>query len=491
MANKKSFELAYDCGPIAKKMHKDNVSRIKLLIGPVGTGKTTTGGFEFIMRQARNILPDVDGVKVSRFGIIRNTVPQLRDTTIKTMHEWFPPGVFGTYNKTDKRWNIKLADGDDKLDIEILFRALDIEQDIRNLLSLEYTALWFDEAREIKLSIFDNAMSRTRRWPAKKNYNFMKETNPKLRTKKGWAEFSPLTTSFQCLLTTNYPSREHWLYKNFVSEKKEGYEIYEQDQAENLHNLPDPKYYENLALQFADRPDLLRTLVLGEWGVVTQGKQVYTTFNRRFHVAATRLLPLVKRGLANGGKIIRGWDNTGLSPACIITYINSLGQWFLFKEFCGEDISIIDFAETVVRWCGTNLPARTSYRDIGDPAGKIRDTIKMSAAQYIKQETGITIEDGIQTFKVRKECVEKRLSKHIAGNAAMVVDPGCIRTIDGFEGGYAYPEVGSTGTFRADPQKNEYSHIHDAIQYPATKIFRSNKGDHFRDEDLIPDHAGE
>jgi hypothetical protein len=204
------------------------------------------------------------------------------------------------------------------------------------------------------------------------------------------------------------------------------------------------------------------------------GKGVYPTFTRKRHVSDTPLLPYVLTGIEAGKnrQVIHGWDNTGLSPACVSTYINSLGQWMIFQEFCGEDIGIEDFGDAVKMWWGQNLPPNTKFLDIGDPAGKIRDSRKKSPAMYLAEHCGIHIYDGIQTFKIRRECVEQRLNKTVSGGEpAILIDSSCTTLIMGFEGGYSYPEIGSTGMYHTEPQKNQYSHPHDALQYPATILW--------------------
>jgi len=461
---KREEHLTYCCGPVSLRFHADDCSRAKLLIGPFGTGKTTSAAWDQVIEQSRRVRPDKSGRVRVRFAVIRNTADQLRDTTIKTFLEWFPDHIWGDpakggYNKTSKSYNMLVNDQDHEhpIEIEVLFRALDIEKDVRKLLSMDLTAAWVDEAREVGAFVVKGLLGRMGRFPHRRDYD--EAQNPFFRPP-------------QLVLTTNYPSREHWLYRDFVSEKIDGYEIYEQGQEENKHNLPDG-YYENLEKDYAGRPDLLRTLVRGEWGVTVRGKQVYPQFRSAFHVAKEQLLPLVCAGIESGHDlVIRGWDNTGLSPACCITYLNKLGQWMLFHEFCGQDEDIIEFGELVKTWCGLNLPAKTKYRDIGDPAGQNRDALKMSPSVYLMKHCQIKVEPGIQTFKIRQSSVVGRLDRQVAGGLpALLVDPGCLRIIDGFEGGYAFREIGNTGVYGTEPDKNEYSHIHDAVQYPATRIF--------------------
>ena len=66
-----------------------------------------------------------------KFAVVRNTWPQLRDTTIKTYLEWFPEAYFGRYTVTDHRYMIRYMD----CEIELIFKALDTPDDVRDLLS--------------------------------------------------------------------------------------------------------------------------------------------------------------------------------------------------------------------------------------------------------------------------------------------------------------------------------------------------------------------
>ena len=433
--------ITYAPGQVSTAFHADTASRVKLLIGPFGTGKTTSAAWDVIDFASERVVP-ANGKKKTRFAIVRNTYPELRDTTIKTYLDWFPPGFFGKYNSTEKRYVMTI----EEREIELIFKALDSPQDARDLLSLELTGAHIDEAREIHEDIFKGLLGRVGRYPS------MKDTGG----------LNPFLTPPQIILTTNYPSTEHYLYRDFVANPVSGYSMYRAGQEENRGNLR-PGYYEDLERDYAARPDLLKTLVRGEWGVVAQGRLVYPEFVRTLHVSPKPLRPA-------DGIVIRGWDNTGLSPACVVTQLSPTGQWLILKEFCGEDIGIIDFGETVNLWCANTFGANARYRDIGDPAGKNRDTNRMSPADYLRK-ININVEDGIQTFKARWEAVAGRLTKLINGAPALLIDPACTRLIDGFDGGYAYPEVGNTGIFRDEPAKNEYSHCADALQYVATRLF--------------------
>jgi hypothetical protein len=441
------YNLKFDPGPVTLEFMKDKDYRASLLIGPFGTGKTTAAGFKKLMLQSQWIKPDRSGKRRSRFAVVRNTYPQLRDTTIRTYLDWFPPGEFGgKYVASDKQSVYRIGDRV----VEILFRALDDENDVRNLLSLELSGAHIDEAREVKHSIFKGILGRVGRYPSIKDYD----------------GDNPFLSAVQVDLTTNYPNRDHWLYRDFVSHPISGYRMFTQTQEENKHNLP-PNYYENLELDYANRPDLLRTLVRGDWGITYIGKLVYPEWDGKLFRSAVPL-PFEDR------PFIRGWDNTGLHPACTISQINAEGQWCLLKEFWQDDIGITDFCEWVHVWCNENLNA-AEFRDYCDPAGKNRDPNKVSPKDYMQKyfkSVGMKFRplDGVQTFKTRREAVAGRLMVK-RSRPMMIVDPGCTMVIDGFEGGYCYKEIGATGLFKEQPEKNKYADIHDSIQYPATKLF--------------------
>ena len=146
----------------------------------------------------------------------------------------------------------------------------------------------------------------------------------------------------------------------------------------------------------------------------------------------------------------------------------------------------MDAAEAVIHYCLQQLPPGCKFRDIADPAGRTRDATKQSPRDYItrkSQEMGhyVHLEEGMQTFKVRREAVANRLTRMVNGQPAILIDASCETLIEGFEGGYAYPEIGNSGEFKTEPMKNDYSHIHDALQYPATRLFAYREDE--RDED--------
>ena len=75
-------------GDVLKDFMK-NTTFFRGIRGPVGSGKSVACCVE-VFRRALEQEKSPDGIRHSRWAIIRNTNPQLRTTTIKTWLDWFP-----------------------------------------------------------------------------------------------------------------------------------------------------------------------------------------------------------------------------------------------------------------------------------------------------------------------------------------------------------------------------------------------------------------
>jgi hypothetical protein len=85
-----SLEINYT-PPATVKKFMESDARMRVLMGPVGSGKSVGCSFE-IIRRASMQDPDKQGRRRTRAAIVRETARQLQDTTIKTFLDWFPPG---------------------------------------------------------------------------------------------------------------------------------------------------------------------------------------------------------------------------------------------------------------------------------------------------------------------------------------------------------------------------------------------------------------
>ena len=79
---------------------------------------------------------------------------------------------------------------------------------------------------------------------------------------------------------------------------------------------------------------------------------------------------------------------------------------------------------------------------------------------------------------------KKAINNLVDKDNGLLVDPSCVRLVNGFLGGYCYKEVGSTGIYSESPLKNRFSHPHDALQYVMTKLVLTDHLSMFDPTDL-------
>jgi hypothetical protein len=97
-----ALDIDYTPPPTGKKFMESD-AKMRVLMGPVGSGKSVTCSFE-IVRRASLQKPNANGIRRTRAAVVRETARQLQDTTIKTFLDWFPPGVCGQYMRTTKTY---------------------------------------------------------------------------------------------------------------------------------------------------------------------------------------------------------------------------------------------------------------------------------------------------------------------------------------------------------------------------------------------------
>ena len=434
------MQIEYDYLPVptVKEFSKDN-NFIRGLMGPFGSGKSSGCVIE-ILRRAQAQAPGQDGIKRTRWAIIRNTYGQLKDTTIKTFHQWVPPNLFGEWRVSDHTYIIKKFKD---CEIEILFRALDRPEHVSNLLSLELTGAWVNEAREVPWLVIQALQGRVGRFPAQRDGG---------------------PTWFGVFMDTNPPDEDSWWYRQFEEVKPEGWAIFKQPSgrsptAENLKNLP-KGYYDNLINSMDE--ETVKVYVDGQYGYTRDGKPVYPEYNDNLHCKSCSPI--------KGKPIYRGWD-FGLTPACSFSQVLPSGRWIIFDEMTSESMGIERFSEDVIEHCNQEYKGFT-FIDVGDPAGNARAQTDEKTCFEILRGKKVLIQSGEQSLAARLESVRKPLRTLTDGKPRFVLDPKCKMLRKGFQGRYKYRRLQvSSERYSEEPDKNDYSHIHDSLQYVATRLF--------------------
>ena len=103
----------------------------------------------------------------------------------------------------------------------------------------------------------------------------------------------------------------------------------------------------------------------------------------------------------------------------------------------------------------------------GDPAGDQRVQTDESTPFQILRGRGLNARPAPSNdVALRLESVTAVLNRMTDGESGMIIDPKCNNLIKGFDGGYHYKRLQVSGErYDERPNKNRFSHIHDAFQY--------------------------
>ena len=412
-------------------------SKMRVLMGPVGSGKSVASCFE-VIRRASQQKANKQGIRKSRVAIVRETARQLQDTTIKTFLDWFPPGVCGNFMRTTKTFFFKVGD----VECEVMFRALDDADDVANLNSLELTFAWFNECRDIHPDIVDAMSKRIGRFPSSKDGG------------PSW---------FGMWGDTNPPTMDTWWYyqmegldsKDGVSPNDNGWDVFKQPSgrsplAENIENLPDG-YYDTQGRS----DEYVRVYVDGEYGLSSAGQPVYKYFRPDYHIAGQTLRPII-----NGVRpIVIGMD-LGLTPAAVIGQQDPRGRTLILDEAVSFDMGIQRFVRTILKPLIFERFTGAPVMVICDPAGIQRaQTDERSAVDIIKAEGLRVMPAKTNSVSARLSSVDDYLMRQVDGDAAFLLDPKCTQLKAAMMGGYRFHKK------NGNIEKNKHSHVAEALQY--------------------------
>lgn len=462
------FNLSYQATPTFQKVHRDPSSYI-FVRGPVGSGKSS-GCIWHLFLNAIHQEPNSRGVRTPHYAVIRSTYPELKSTTIKSWTQWFGPLLKMTYATPIKgRIEMPLSDGT-QLDMELTFIALDREEEVSKLQSLELTGAHVNEAADIPLSVIQMLKSRIGRWPSRRN--------------------GGCTHKF-IICDYNSVNTEHELYDLAENVRPDGYSFYTQpsalllvDKGKGIVKDLDGNEYdinpeaENLATE--DNPDAgvtadyyidqvkgaasdwINVYLMNNYGMARHGKPVFYMYKDNIHCSEEPIKPL------QGIPIIIAVD-LGLTPAAVFAQLSPTGTMHVFDEIITEDCSIQEFCEDLLWPKLRNSYNNYKYCLYVDPAGTQRSANDKKSALDIIREQGLPVTTARTNEDLaRREAVIYFLRKQ----NGFLLSPECTGLRKGFISDYHYPKVKNTALtkFKDEPEKNWASHVHDALQYAALEL---------------------
>lgn len=457
------MDIVYKVSPTFNKVHRDNNPFI-FIMGPVASGKST-GCIMHLFMNAMKQKPDENNVRNSRYAVIRSTYPQLRSSVIKTFESWFKDKIVITYNSPIVGRLVYPLDDGTKLNMELMFVAVEDDAAADKLRSWEFTGAYVNEGHEIPEYLIRTILpQRVNRYPA---------------TKDGGVVDPVIIVDY------NAVSTDHWLYKLAEETKPSIMSFYRQPpaviksadgtysvnpEAENLEFL-EKDYYLNVCLSSTE--EAINTDLMNNYGERRAGKPVYKDYSDADHLNENGFKPL------RGVPVIIGVDQ-GLTPAAAFTQQSADGSVFVFDEISTEDCSLREFAEEYI-WptITSKYPwIKDNFVVVCDPASSQRSMNDAKAGIEIFKEAGLPVKLAkTNSSTERREAVMHFLRLKGRFN----LSPSCVMLRKGFISDYRYDKLRSfNGSVYKDvPTKNIYSHVHDALQYAMLEYIHKQRKRNF------------
>ena len=447
----------------------------RLIWGPVGSGKTTGCIVEAARRMAEQA-PAPDGIRYTRFAIIRQSLKDAKATVLKDVRGWF--GSIADWRVSESTLYLQYGD----VYSEWPFIPLDEPDDVKRLLSLQLTGAYVNECIETDINLLSDIAGRVGRYPANDQgvcswSGIWCDTNaPILNTP--WATF--LANPPPDWQVFHQPSG----LSEYIADPVTGKQI---GGPENLPHLmqtaetillpeDDPrriaqgrKYYERL--MSVGSTDYIRRYVNSEFGRDPSGAAVFAeSFRYDYHVSTTPLEPVYSRMLVVG-------QDFGRSPWSLICQLDHSGRLLVLEEVpgrgpSGETVGLQQHAKNNL--LPTLLQPRLAGRPIGlvgDPSGMSKDSLFELNSFDLLRQCGLAAEPApTNDLEPRLRSVEDFFTRNVAGGPAILIDgTRCPTLVAALSGQYKFGITldASGGQYvKSVPEKlHPWSDIADCLQY--------------------------
>ena len=466
LASLRSFRPS---GPVSAAFIADQVSLVKMLLGPVGGGKTVATVFDAVRRPS--VMPPCnDGVIRYRRAIIGTTYGQIERNLYPTWKRWLPEdggdftpiaewkgggGRSATHRLT---WQVLRGNALVNVQAEYVFAAvgeLSVEEFMRGF---EVTDFDMYEADQLPEGVLDVGITRLGRYPP-----------------NGAApDALPLDAAWvpQISGDLNAPDTDSWFYKKFEEDPPDAFKVYKQPsgrsaRAENLDNLP-RGYYDRQVEVLSRQPggkNLVRRMVDAQYAPSRAGEPVYEEYDDDLHYAKEDLV-------ASPGIPLTMCFDQGLGqPACLGIQVMPNGQRRALFEVVPGRMSARRFAEAVRAELNIVAPGHPlAEQHWCDPAGFLgadKEDGEMAWAEIVGRELGILIMPAeTNEIELRLTAVVDWLVYQVGpGQRGILVSKRCKILRKGFASHYMFERKPEEKSQQKKPIKNLYSNPHDALQY--------------------------
>lgn len=429
----------------------------RIIAGPVGSGKTTACIIELLRRSIAQT-PGADGIRHTRFAVVRQTLKQLKDTVLKDCTGWL--GGVGQWKVSEGTFHIDFDD----VRSEWVFIPLEDAADQARLLSMQLTGAWLSECIEMKFDILAPISARIGRYPSGANgtptwMGIIADTNmPTILSP--WEQFME-----------NLPSDwQKWIQPGGMTPNAENLNYLLQNERTSRLPIDNPAriaqgrlYYERMAEMHAGNPNWVNRYINAQYGDDPSGQAVFAAaFKRDFHcVKETLVIP--------GYPLIIGQD-FGRNPWSLICQVDHMGRVIVHEEVPATNVGLEKHVNQSLR------PRLLSERYIGnkvalvgDPAGVAKGSVAEESCFDALKRFGLpAIPAPTNDIEPRLRAVEALLGRQTNGGPALMINENrCPMLTRALGGGYRFKAT-KGGALKPKPDKEDkegFSHVCDDLQY--------------------------
>ena len=431
---------------------------ISMIVGPVGSTKTTAGIYK-IAYEAKKVAACGDGIRRSRYAWVRQTRQMLSDSSIPDFLKAFPDGVAGTFMKSDLKFLLRFDD----VECEVWFRNLDTADDIRRLLSTQYTGGIIEEFRECNEDIFNALQGRLGRYPDAMMVPHRPEWGVDSKGNPVQGCVDDFGKSVDKIWMMSNPPDVDSFWEEKISNPTENMHITIQpgglsEEADWVPHLKS-NFYENLAIGKSE--DWIDVYINAKFGKSLSGKPVFRCFNRDMHVAKEEIK------FYTHGMLVIGVD-AGLNPTAVITQQSYDGRVLVLEAITGAEggMGALRFIrEKLKPLLAEKYPGMATAIIIDPAAFQRAQTDERCVADMFKAE-GFQVKPArTNSIAARLAAVEKYLTRIVEGKPAMLINPEVSLVIQALAGKYRY-KVNQKGIVDDKPDKlHPWSDVADGLQY--------------------------
>jgi hypothetical protein len=451
------WDVVFNAPPTITTFFTDD-SFVRFTLGPVGSGKTTAMMMELLRRCAEQS-PGPDGIRRTRFAIVRNTLSQLKQTVLRDIEAWLRPIM--EFRVSDNIVIIKSGD----IHSEWFLIPLSEPEDQKRLLSMQLTGIWINEFIELIPDLIPAMAGRVGRYPSK-------------------AMGGP--TWFGIVGDSNMPNVGSEWHRLLETETPSDWTIFRQpgglsESAENIPNLPGGReYYERLSRQHSKA--WVKRYVDAEFGDDPDGTAVFRdTFSRKAHVTpgkrGKQILDQegnhvgwhVEGGLTPiPGKVLLVGQDFGRNPCSVICQVDHLGRLLVLDEVVSTGLGLELHVKTRLkpvlmgeRYAGLNIVV------VGDPSGAYRGQITEETCFDCLERLGLVGHPAsTNDIDPRIRAVDAALMTSVGGQQGFLLDEArCPTLLRAMSGLYRFGKT-KAGQEKPTPEKtNPWSDLADALQY--------------------------